>query len=65
VNRKDLEGAVANMGRFVKEICPPGTGYILLLFDFGATGNLAYLSTCDRAQAIAVMKEWIRKMETA
>lgn len=65
MKRKELEDLSKTAGTTLHEIMPPGTGYIVLVFDFGAQGNLAYLSTCERREAVAVMREWIRKMETS
>ena len=63
MKRKELESLAAKVGGELKTKMPTGTGFIVLVFDFGEAGNLAYMSTCERREAIAVMREWIRKME--
>lgn len=63
MKRRELEALAVETAEVLKERMPPGAGYILLVFDFGAAGNLAYASTADRRDAIATMREWIRTME--
>ena len=38
-------------------------GFVLLLFDFGRKGNMAYLSNAEREDAIQLLKEAIKHME--
>lgn len=44
---------------------PPKTGIVLLAFDFGVAGGLAYISNADRDDVLAVMKEWIAREEAS
>ena len=37
----------------------PGTGFALLMFDFGADGNMAYVSNAKRADMRRAVREWL------
>jgi hypothetical protein len=43
----------------------PGVGFCLIMFDFGERGNLAYMSTGDRRDTIATLREMIRVLEAS
>lgn len=38
-------------------------GFVLMVFDFGDGGNLAYISNADRAGMISAVKEWLSRQE--
>ena len=65
--RLELEELTAVLLRKIiaenKEFVPPGTGFALFLFDFGAHGNLAYASNGRREDMIRTMREWLSKVE--
>ncbi len=42
---------------------PPGTGFALLIFDFGDTGDLSWISNAERDDMIATMKDFIARNE--
>ena len=61
--RKDLEDQVSAIGRALGDVIPEGTGFCLMLFDFGAAGNMAYTSNAERSCMLEAMKEFIAKAE--
>lgn len=36
----------------------PGRGFLLMAFDFGDGGNLAYVSNAQRPDVLKVLEEW-------
>ena len=60
--RLELEDKCAYIAKHVlKPAMPPNVGFTLLLFDFGAEGNMAYISTANRDDMIKAMHEFIEK----
>jgi hypothetical protein len=55
------ESQTAAIGRKLKEMLPSDQGFILLTCDYGSGGNLAYIATIDREDAIRVLREWLTK----
>lgn len=47
----------------LKAKVPAGVGFALFLFDFGADGNTAYVSTAKREDMIALVREWLERVE--
>jgi len=45
----------------LKPMLPAGVGFSLFLSDFGAKGNLAYVSTCDRKDMMRQVQSWLIK----
>ena len=61
-----LEQECRRLADVVKRELPPGQqGFGLFLFDFGAGGNIAYVSNADRQDMIRAMREWIERQEAA
>lgn len=58
-----LQEPLKEFGRALKEMCPPGFGYALWMFDYGASGSLVYLSSAKREDMIKLVKEWLAKVE--
>ena len=54
-----LEQEASLLGRALGEVVRPGVGYCLVLFD---DGNMAYLSTGERAGTIGMLGELMAKM---
>lgn len=68
VDRKQLESECFALGRKLKqelEVQPhtQNVGFALVLFDYGAAGNMAFVSTAQRMDCIALLKELIGKLE--
>jgi hypothetical protein len=49
------------LGGLIGEHTPAGWGFNVLLFTVGEGGSLFYLSNCDRADVLNVMREFIAK----
>lgn len=52
-----MEATCARMGEVIGSALPPGTGFALILTDFGAKGNMAYCSNANRKDMITLMRE--------
>jgi len=69
ITRRQLERPLQQLARQLDETLPElvGTdrrvGFVLMLFDFGQGGNLAYVSNGDRAGTIAALREWLARAE--
>ena len=57
--RAELEEAARVIGKRVRKLCPPDTGFTVFTFDFGEKGNMAYVSNCERADMIRLVEEWL------
>lgn len=49
-------------GNIVKEMVP-GSGFILIITTFGGSGHATYISTCQRADTVKLMREMAHKIE--
>ena len=49
------------LGQRIGAALPSGYGFNLLIFNFGAGGNMFYLSNGDRADMMQAMREFLRK----
>lgn len=63
VGHESQEIALKKLGNLIKEKVPKGMGFTLLMFDYGPTGNMFYISSAVRKDVIASMKEFIAKQE--
>lgn len=50
-------------GQRIGETLPDGWGFGLFLFSFGEGGQMFWISSAQRTDAIAFLKEWIAKQE--
>jgi len=41
--------------------CPAGVGFMLFLADYGGKGNVAYVSSCNREDAIKLVENWLAR----
>lgn len=67
IGRKALEDFQRELARdlaarLAKAFGQP-VGFTLFLFDFGARGNLSYISNADRADMINVVREWLARQD--
>jgi len=51
-----LEAQCRDLGRLILQQLPTGTGFTLLLYDFGSDGNLAYVSSGKREDCLKMMR---------
>lgn len=56
------QGLARVLAEGLAQALPAGTGFALLLFDFGEHGHLAYASNGSREDMIAALRECIEKM---
>lgn len=49
------------LARKIKAMMPPDRGFLLWTVDYGAGGNLAYVATVSRDDAIRTVREWLKK----
>lgn len=62
VTREQLEKWCAEVGREIKAEMPDGVGFCLMMFDFGAGGSLAYVSSAQREDMIKALAEFRDKL---
>jgi hypothetical protein len=63
--RAAIERLCSDLGQELGNACPPGQGFLLLLFDFG-TGldeSMAYVSNAQRQDIVKMLRELARKLE--
>jgi hypothetical protein len=63
VSLEALEAEARSIGRIIWGAIPDGTGFAVLLFDFGDGGNLTYISNGKRADLIKTLRECAEKLE--
>lgn len=67
LNRTQLQNLSAQIMRMAEPHAMQATGQrvgiTVLVFEFGERGNLAYISNAQRADMIAVVKEWLAHAE--
>lgn len=61
--REILEEESRKIADLIHLHLPPGTGFTLFLYDYGADGNLAYISTAEREYSIPLIREWLAHIE--
>lgn len=63
----DIRERLQDTARQVSMTLPPGTGFIVLAFDFGdgSGRRLEYISNARREDVVKMMKEFIQKTENA
>lgn len=57
------EKVLRDIGKMLKDSMPEGVGYTLMVFTFGDGGWMTYLSTAQRKDMIASMRDLIAKLE--
>lgn len=57
----DIQRRLQEIGGHIGADLPEGWGFNLLLFEYGVGGSLFYISSAERADVIAVMREYIRR----
>lgn len=56
-----IEAILKGIGAQLKKDMPEGMGFALLMFDYGAEGNLFYIGSAQRGDIVRTMKEFIAK----
>jgi len=60
---KRLEEKLREIGHSIAGQLPRGAGFLLVLYDFGGTGSMTYLSNGDRADCVRMLGELLEKMQ--
>lgn len=58
----DVTDRLQDLARTVETVLPPGTGFIVLAFDFAKVsgeGKCEYVSNVQRQSAIVAVEEWL------
>jgi hypothetical protein len=58
-----LEEWNAALARKIKNDMPEGRGFVLVSFDFGEGGSMAYASTGQREDTVHMLRELLSKLE--
>lgn len=61
VRNEAAEKMLREIGQMLREVCPAGFGFSLLVFSFGEGGNMFYTSNAQREDMIRAMQEFIQK----
>jgi hypothetical protein len=61
--QEHLETETAMLGRALAKQLRPGVGFCLVLYNFGAEGNMAYLANGERESVIKLLRELCDKIE--
>jgi hypothetical protein len=59
----EMEEHARFIARTLKSGMPPGCGFVIVLFDYVAGGNMTYLSTGNRQDTVKLLRELCTKME--
>jgi hypothetical protein len=54
------EMGTVGIGKKLKDMMPPGRGFLLFTVDYGKNGTLAYFATVHRDDAIRLCREWLK-----
>jgi hypothetical protein len=57
----EMRPVLQELGGRIGATLPEGWGFNLLLFTYGAGGSLFYISSAERQDVIAVMREYIKR----
>lgn len=60
---ESLEKICRDVGRIIGSAVPKGTGFALLVFDFGEGGHMTYVSNSQRRDMVKALREMITKLE--
>jgi hypothetical protein len=64
MDRRQLESTAREIGQTIERgIDDRGTGYALLLFDFGEAGSIAYMSNASRPDMIKALEELLGNLK--
>jgi hypothetical protein len=61
--RERLEAECRELGTVMMPYMPRGTGFTLVLYDFGSGGNMAYISNGNREDCLAMLRELLGKID--
>lgn len=61
VRDEHAEEMLRVIGERLREACPPGFGFALLVFTMPGAGSMFYMSNAERESMIQTMEEFIAK----
>lgn len=61
VRNEAAEKMLNEIGKALREACPPGFGFTLLVFSFGEGGSMFYTSNAQREDVCKMMQEFTAK----
>lgn len=57
-----IEAKARVIGEGIHAVLPGGWGFVLLLAQFGEKGQISYISDCNRADTIKVLRQMADKL---
>lgn len=61
-HQRMLEAKLHSIGKMIADEMPEGVGFAMVMFDFGEGGFFSYLSTAERADMVALLDEWRKRL---
>jgi hypothetical protein len=61
VRDENAEKTLRELGKLLREACPPGFGFSLLIFTMPGPGHMFYTSNAERETMIQAMLEFVAK----
>jgi hypothetical protein len=61
VDNPVVKATLRDIAAKIGSALPAGWGFLLHIFSFGDKGSTFYISNAERADAIAMLREWIEK----
>lgn len=61
IRNEKVESILRGLGTQLKKDMPKGMGFCLLMFDYGADGNMFYVGSGERGDVVNAMREFITK----
>lgn len=59
--RLSLESECRDIGRIIGGTLPEGVGFVLMMYDFGDRGSLAYIANGERDGCMKTIREWLTR----
>lgn len=64
MTHEEVNAHLREIGQTIKGVMPPGYGFVLMMFEFGESGNMFYCANAQRKDVIAALKEFIEKTDS-
>ena len=61
IRNPEIEQLLRDVGHKLAELMPPGYGFTLLIYGFGESKDLFYLSNANRQDMLKALREFIAK----
>lgn len=61
INKEEMKDFAQYLGAKISNIMPEGWGFTLLLFEYGDSGNLVYLSSANPEDMVKAMQEFLER----